>query len=373
MDWVVFGDDWGRHPSTTQHLVANLPPEDRIVWVDSIGMHTPGLNVVDVRRALGKLAAMVGSPASNGLQDRPAPPHHRFRVVRPLVLPVHQRRLGVAFNRRTIGRRVRAEMDKLGMREPMMLLSNPVAYLYAAGIPHARLAYLKLDEYTRFPGVEPGLVAPVEDALLQQADVFCATARGLLTNGHSGGHYLPQGVDVDLFASVPLTPPEGKTLGFFGIVGEWLDYPLIEKVVLACPDWTFEFLGPVHTQPGRLPELPNVRFRDAVPHSRLPVAVRHWSAAWLPFVINEHILACNPIALREYLAAGLPAATTTFPEAQALSEHVTLVDRCEDVVAWLTRTVPADDEHRRAARKEAMQRETWTNRAAELRTLLAAA
>jgi len=27
-------DDWGLHPSTTQHLALNLPPDDAIIWVD---------------------------------------------------------------------------------------------------------------------------------------------------------------------------------------------------------------------------------------------------------------------------------------------------------------------------------------------------
>jgi hypothetical protein len=315
---------------------------------------------------------MVTGTSSNGLSDRPTPPRHRFRVVRPLVLPLHRQRLGVAFNRRTLSWQVRSEMAALGIDDPVLLLSNPVAYLYAETVPHRRLAYLKLDEYTEFPGVEPDLVAPLESALLDAADVFCATARGLLTNGHAGGHYLPQGVDAELFAAVPLTPPAERTLGFFGIVGEWLDYPFIEQVVRACPDWTFEFLGPVWVEPGRLRELPNVHFRDAVTHSRLPAAVRHWSAAWLPFVINDHIRACNPIALREYLAAGLPALTTVFPEAQALGDLVALARDPEDVVDWLAKDVPQDDVPRRTARREAMKRETWRNRAAELRELLAA-
>ena len=54
MDWIVFGDDWGAHPSTTQHLIVNLPREDRILWVDSIGMRQPKLRVVDVRRIWNK-------------------------------------------------------------------------------------------------------------------------------------------------------------------------------------------------------------------------------------------------------------------------------------------------------------------------------
>ena len=38
MEWIVFGDDWGAHPSTTQHLVLHLPAEGAVIWVATIGL-----------------------------------------------------------------------------------------------------------------------------------------------------------------------------------------------------------------------------------------------------------------------------------------------------------------------------------------------
>ena len=34
IDWIVFADDWGRLPSTTQHLIRHLPESDRVIWID---------------------------------------------------------------------------------------------------------------------------------------------------------------------------------------------------------------------------------------------------------------------------------------------------------------------------------------------------
>ena len=57
MDWIIFGDDWGRHPSTTQHLVSRFQENDRILWIDSIGMRSPKLSVTDGARAIRKTSA----------------------------------------------------------------------------------------------------------------------------------------------------------------------------------------------------------------------------------------------------------------------------------------------------------------------------
>jgi hypothetical protein len=51
---LVFADDWGRHPSSCQHLIAKLLPSYPVCWVNTIGMRTPRLNRITIKRALEK-------------------------------------------------------------------------------------------------------------------------------------------------------------------------------------------------------------------------------------------------------------------------------------------------------------------------------
>ena len=39
--FVVFSDDWGRHPSSSQHLFTRIARRRRVVWVNTIGTRTP--------------------------------------------------------------------------------------------------------------------------------------------------------------------------------------------------------------------------------------------------------------------------------------------------------------------------------------------
>ena len=119
--------------------------------------------------------------------------------------------------------------------------------------------------------------------------------------------------------------------------------------------------------PTQVSDLPNVKVIPPVPYAQLPQHIGHWSAAWVPFVINEMTKAVNPLKLREYLAAGLAAACTPMPEAVAMGEHVAIVHDTETTLAWLAKVVDADSPAAQEARADAMASESWTQRAADLR------
>lgn len=361
MDWIIFGDDWNAHPSTTQHLTRNLPVDDRVLWINSIGMRAPG--VKDWRRALDK--ARPAAPAA-AATTRP-----NMRVLTPRVLPWHERPAARAINARLLQRAIQDAADDLQLSDPAILTANPAALPYLGELDHARLGYLRLDDYARLPGVDPSLVHTYEPAIMHRADVVFATARGLLPGAAScrRAQYLPQGVDVEHFAATPLDIPEGKVVGFFGLFAEWIDDGLIEAAAIARPDWTFELLGPRRVTPAALTALPNIRWRDALPYAALPQAISHWRAAWLPFRMDKLTAQVNPLKLREYLASGLPTASAPLPEIAGYP--VTPLRSVHDVTAWLDEVEAYDTTTARLARRAHVRADSWAHRAAALRAALA--
>lgn len=365
MDWLVFGDDWGAHPSTTQHLVRNLPYEDRVVYVNSIGMRSPGLG--DLGRAGAKLGGAMGLRSGQALPFDPT----RLQVVEPRVLPWHRSRAAQAINRRSLAASIRPALDALGIREAVALLSNPVASLYLAGLPIRKVGYLRLDDYARLPGVDSSLVTPLDAAMCRDADVVIATAESLLPAGRGeAGQYLPQGVDFDHFAAVPMVLPDAsdRVLGFFGLIAEWLDFALIDAVSQACPDWTLELIGPIRHLPPGIRRLANVFIRPPVAYEDLPAELRRWRAAWVPFQVSELTQGVNPLKVREYLAAGLPSASTPIPEVRGLAPWVAVCRDAAEIAAWLSGEVASDSPARRAERRESVRSHSWAARAARLRS-----
>jgi hypothetical protein len=359
MTWIVFGDDWGRHPSTTQHLATRLGARHRVIWIDSLAMRAPRLDANDARRVWGRLS---------GSRDAASSPDPAWMVrPRPRVLPWHLSPIVASANRSAIARAVRGAV---GHERPVILASNPVAALYLDGLPRAALAYLRLDDYAELPGVDPRLARVAERRMLEVADVVVGTARRLLPEGVPG-LYLPQGVDVDHFGSVPLRVPEAKVLGFFGLLAPWIDLDLVAAVARAAPDWTLELVGRVDVDVAPLLALPNVRVLPAVPYAELPRAMAGWRAAWAPFRMNELTAAVNPLKVREYLAAGLPTFCTPLPEVRGIP-GARLGLHVEDVVSWLRWEAETDSPAVRKVRRAGVAGDSWEARALTLERALAA-
>jgi hypothetical protein len=51
---VVFAEDWGAHPSSTQHLIKVLSQQRKIIWINSIGLRKPRLSWRDILRVSQK-------------------------------------------------------------------------------------------------------------------------------------------------------------------------------------------------------------------------------------------------------------------------------------------------------------------------------
>lgn len=359
MTWLVFGEDWGRHPSTTQHLARRLAEAGPMIWLDSIGMRSPRLGLADLHRIATKARALTGAPVAT--PGAPAP--SGMVRARPLVLPWHRSSLAVAWNRRSIARAV--EGAAAGAPGPMVqLVAYPTPALYTGAFPGAPVVYLRLDDFSRIPGVDAGLMAECDARLLEEADLVAATSRSLLPSDPRRGLYLPQGVDAALFGQAPLTPPVEKVLGFFGMLAPWVDVDLMIEVAQAAPEWTLEIVGRTDVDTTRLRALPNVRLRPPVPYQELPAVLSRWRASWIPFRMDELTVAVNPLKLRESLAAGLPTFSTPMPEA-ALPE-ATCGSTVAEVLAWLRGPVLQDDAAARTRRRASVASDSWDARAALL-------
>lgn len=364
LDWIVFAEDWGGHPSTTQHLAAQLPQDDRILWIDSLGMRSPRLSREDGARIARRLRTMIGPSTPN--RDA-APARAPDRVLRLPFLPWHGRGWCRALNRRVIGRAVITAARRLAMRRPLVLTANPISAHYRDALPTGPVIYLRLDDYASLPGVDARLIAASEPGLIAHADLVVAPNAALMPSHARRTLLLPQGVDVHRFATVPLHPPDTRVIGYWGMIDEWLDVDLVTEVARSMPNWTFELRGPARREiADRLRGLSNVRVLDPVPHHRLAAAGARWRGAWAPYRSDLQLPKASPLKLREYLAAGLPTASSPIPEAHALA-HVTIVADLQAAEAWIHGEVAADSAERRSARRASQADAGWAGRADTLR------
>ncbi len=327
------------------------------VWVNSIGMRSPALNLADARRLLGKtldIASAARREAAPGLPERlevhslPMLPWHGWGGV------VH------TYNRHTVRRFVTEHASP----DMAVVTANPLLIRYLDWYS-GPLVYLKLDAYADLPGVDGQLVNICEPVISCRADLVAATAPALLRGQRDDALLLPQGVDHSHFASRVPKLDGPKTLGFFGLIAEWLDFDLVAQVAAANPDWVFEFVGPSRTWPTTLEHVPNVKRLPAQPYADLPRAISHWHAAWIPFLVNDLTQGVHPLKAFEYLAAGLPTYTTALP---AIADHPEII-QVSGASGMNAALQEYQDSHAdRLRRTASVKAESWTQRAQVLRT-----
>ncbi len=372
MDWIVFGDDWGIHPSTTQHLMLNVPKSDKVIWFDSIGMRTPELNFNDLSRIGNKLKNLLNSKPDGQERRLYQGSLQHFLNIQPRVIPLHRNPIAQSFNKKSLGKSATLALKNLAAQDSVLLTVSPVLSLYKDSIPHNKLVYLRLDVYDQYPGCDPILVKETEAEIYEKADAIVVTAESLRPGEpyEDKTYYLPQGVQYDHFTKVSLQPKGKKILGFFGTLSEWIDYDLIEQVAKRSPDWELEFIGKVDYLPEKIRSIPNIKLIDKVPFDELPNLISNWTAAWIPFVINELTLAVNPLKIREYLAAGLASHSTPMPEIKPLADHVMISHDANEIVNWMKECHLQDSYENREKRRLDVKTHSWESRCLKLRDII---
>jgi glycosyltransferase involved in cell wall biosynthesis len=220
----------------------------------------------------------------------------------------------------------RAMLDRLVAIEDIhrfvLWYYTPMALRFSDHLEPLRVAYDCMDELSAFKGASSDLPV-LERQLLRWADVVFTGGQSLFESKkteHPNIHAMPSSVDVAHFAAARRAVKEPADqqaiptprLGFFGVIDERLDIPLLAGMADARPDWHFVMVGPVvKIDPAELPQRANVHYLGAKAYSQLPRYLAGWSVALLPFARNEATRFISPTKTPEYLAAGRPVVSTS--------------------------------------------------------------
>lgn len=368
-DLVVFGEDWGRHPSATQHLIMRLKAQRRVLWVNSIGLRRPRFGTRDLVRAVSKIAGALRGQTPSGSVPSP----DGVSVLSPFAVSWPGSRAAFVANRALLKRQIGRRMSRDRIERPILWTSLPTALPAVGALGERASVYYCGDDFGALAGVDHGPVAAMEARLIERVDLVLAASEQLARRFPANKTMLlPHGADISLFRAPTARAadlPVGRPIaGFYGSIADWIDTQLLCEVADRLPDWQFVFIGSVETDVSALASRANVRLFGPRPHAVLPSYSQHWTASILPFRDCPQIRACNPLKLREYLAAGRPVVSTPFPALDDYRDCVSVVRGCDAFVAAL-RACPADNGT--AMRQARVAGETWEARAGAVDAALA--
>ncbi len=361
--------DWDTELWTNQHhLMSRLARDNRVLFVESLGLRAPTLAGRDLARIARRVRRGVAPPrAADGLH-----------VLSPLVLPLHRFAAARALNRRLLPWLVRRAARRLGMQRPILWAYVPQAEALLDALDPSLVVYHCVDDIAAQAGVDGASFRAAEERFAARADLVLASAPALATRLRTISSNVidaPNVADTATFAQAlepgPVDPaldalPHPRVVFTGAIVTTKLDLPLIVALARARPQWSFALVGPIgpgdpHADVSTLEAEPNVHLLGPRRYGELPAVLRGADAGVIPYARNQLTTSIFPMKVYEYLAAGLPVVATPLPAIAGVAEVATAPD-AEGMAELLDAALAADDPERRVARSRAAQSHSWDAR-----------
>ena len=380
---VVFGEDWQGLPSSTQHLITHLAQHYSITWINSIGLRQPRLTTHDIHRAFTKLLGTGHAHTVPVSSNAPT----NIRVLNLKTWPAPKARLLRKACGWVMALQLKHYFKKYSITQPIIWASLPTAVDAIKCLKASLRIYYCCDDFAGLAGVDHATVSQHENDLIQYCDWVVVSQQPLQQKfAPTKTRLLNHGVDWPLFSTpAPRAhdlPNNGKPIaGFYGSLANWLDEPLLVMLAQQLPGWDFVFIGQGTLDTRHLKTFKNIYFLGPKPHHLLPHYCQHWQASLLPFKDCPQIRHCDPLKLREYLAAGSPVVSTSFPAAHNYqqwlhighNETAFLHELKKIGRAWQPNGLSHVHQHtQRLAQQLAVGSESWEARANQLHQWLQA-
>jgi len=369
---IVFADDWGRHPSSCQHLIRHLLPHRAVTWVNTIGTRPPRLDWETVSRGFGKLKQWV-LPRRERKSSTPEA-HAGPTVLNPKMWPSFASRFGRGVNRRLLTRALRPIADT-GIA-PTIVTTLPLVADLVGRVRAVRWVYYCVDAFSVWPGLDGRPMRTMEAELVAKVDVVVAVGGTLQAHLAALGkpsHLLTHGVDLDFWRSPPtndnpvslasLAGVPGPLVVFWGVIDRRMDTGFVRHLGEAMSEGTILLVGPQQDPDPELLRCPRVRTLPAVPYEDLPALASRTAVFIAPYADLPVTRAMQPLKFKEYIATGKPAVVRRLPATEEWADCADVVQTPgEFTAAVLERLRHGVPEAQRKARKR-LETEGWAAKA----------
>lgn len=366
--WLVISDDWGRHPTSCQHLIRRALPERSVTWVNMIGTRRPRLDRATLIRGWEKLGQWLRhSPPIEPLPEN-------LHVVSPKVWPGFRRRWERRFNRALLRRQLASALDEMD-ELPIAIATMPTAADLIGVLAVRKWVYYCVDDFSQWPGIDQVAARRLEDRLIDRADTIVVVSEALQERVERRGRsakMLTHGVDLDFWAGGSLSPPaalprgggEGsKTVLFWGLVDRRMDFEFVERLSATMTDGRIVLVGPSDNPDPRLDWLPRVERQPGVPLAELPALAAAADVLVMPYIDAPVTRAIQPLKLKEYLATGKPVVVRDLPANREWADALDLADSPEAFADLVRRRLETGLPPGQAAARLRLENESWSAKA----------
>ena len=321
---LIFSDDWGRHPSSCQHLTRRLLRQGRhpVIWVNTIGTRAPRVDLATARRVVQKLGDWFRARESAA----PLPPG--LTILNPRMWPWFRTSLDRRLNRGLLQRQLEPVLKNC--RTPVVAVTTiPIVADLIGILPVLRWVYYCVDDFSKWPGLDQEPLDRMERQLAAKADVVIAVSEPLQERLAAMGresHLLTHGVDLELWSRDDLAPPPDLELlrrpliVFWGMIDRRLDTGFLQRLSDDLSEGTILLVGPEQDPDPALRSLSRVVRLPPMSYDQLPAVARQAAVLIMPYADLPVTRAMQPLKLKEYLATDRPVVVADLPATRPWSD-----------------------------------------------------
>ncbi len=369
---IVFADDWGRHPSSSQHLIRELLPQYPTLWVNTVGTRRPRLSLSDMRRGTRIVASWFMPYRDDDERDWPA----GLRVIAPKMYPGYRWKWQRRYNARQVGNAVSQSL--LPDHRHVVITTLPTTADLVGKLAIDRWIYYCVDDYSKWPGTDHAVMDTMERELVSRVDTSAAVSEVLIQRLQRFGinaAMIDHGVALDHWATPdPKSkismhwPDEAKPIAlFWGLVDERLDYEWCSRLGYAGVMHVV-YAGPIKKQ---IPLDIDAFLPGPIHFNDLPAYAAASNVLIMPYIDAPVTRAMQPLKLKEYLATMKPVVVRDLPSTREWADCCDLASSAQQFVALVKeRAQTGTPASQLEARRRRLPGESWTAKAAQLAAVI---
>jgi uncharacterized SAM-binding protein YcdF (DUF218 family)/glycosyltransferase involved in cell wall biosynthesis len=376
IDWDFI---WQGHQEIMTRLARN---GNRVLYIENTGVRAPRMS--DIGRIRKRIANWrKGVHGIRKIEDG-------LYVYSPIILPFPYLRLARIINKKLIFSVLFKWLKTVGFSEPIVWTFLPTGLTIDLidKIEPKAIVYYCIDSF-KASSADASKIKRTEEALLKKADLVFATSEELLRycrQHNDNVHLFPFGVSIENFQKALREdggmPSDMRDIsrpiaGYIGGIHKWIDFDLVESLARSNDRISFVFCGPVQSDVSRFAGIKNVIFLGQKKAEELPMYVKQFDVAMIPYRITEYTNNVYPTKLNEYLSIGKRVVSTGLIEVKKFNnENGNIVSIAGDAGAFsdsVRRAVKdAPDPGERDAAMRAAGKNSWTVRLEDMSRMLEA-
>lgn len=370
------GDWWGMNPSCTTHIMKRLAEKNKVIYINPISSDLFGMSRKKKRvaRIIRKLKSVIK------LFRRV---NHNLYVVSPIFLPVQGTLLPDRVNNALITMQLKFLRFFLKVKKPILWIENVRVADFISHFNQQLVVYHVSDRFDECSYIHNKEKLRLREATIsQKSDLIVCVSKKLYEwkkDSDAKVHYLPHGVDFDLFREAgeqnicleELDKIPKPIAGYFGTMTAKNDIELLLYCAHKLPDVSFVFAGQITGGDySELLQKPNVYYLGRLPYEKIPFLCAGFDVCMLQWKMSEWIRSCNPLKMLEYMASGKPIVSVEIKEAVQYSDIISVAHNKEQFCRLIQWELLNDTPERARRRVEVARKHSWEKHVEELSDLI---